>query len=198
MERIYTITLKFNQAIPHPVFETKFEDYINSSGLFVPEETAMRGATGTLLSTKSRDGVYVRFDWYHIRVESATYVEELEAIKNALRIAKQLESVTPPFNPALEFNPNVIYMFVGRDSKGKNMPARDFIPHAEALQRKLYYGGNIAYTESSGDFGFFFGVEEEIEAQPMLSGKEIVGSEGTAQPARSLDELLQRLGQKPQ
>ena len=73
------------------------------------------------------------------------------------------------------------------------MLAEDFVPSAKALQRRLYRGGGIAYSESSGHFVVFLGIEKEIEAHSILSGKETIELEGTAQPASSLDELLTRL-----
>ncbi|MEK6875792.1 MAG: hypothetical protein AABX63_00150 [Nanoarchaeota archaeon] len=158
----------------------------------------MMGTAGTLLATKEKGGSDIRFDWNFAHMQPNTYLEELEAVKRALTTAKNLEDVEPQFNPPLTFNPNLISIFVGEDPEGNYMLVKDFIPYARKLQKILYDGGNIAYSESSGNFVIFLGTEKEIGTHKILSGKEIVESEGTAQPASSLDELLQRLGQKLQ
>ena len=64
------------------------------------------------------------------------------------------------------------------------------MPNAEELQKKLYGGGDIAYFETTGDFSIFFGVVTEFNKE-YING--IIKLEGTAKPAKSLDELLAKL-----
>ncbi len=194
MERLYTVTLLFNPNTPFSS-ERKFGDYLLSLGLFIPDEPFI---AGTHFFARTKDNGYVDINHglsmlHSIKVGSAICLEELEAIKYALTITKQLESATPSFNPPLAFNPNLIYLFVGPDSEWSyNIQVENFLPNAKELQRRLYKGGNTAYGQSSGHFGIYLGVEDELNKYDI----KVIEVEGIAKPANSLDDLLIRLEQK--
>ena len=166
-----------------------------SLGLFLQEETVLRGTAGTLLCTKHRDGNRLHLEGSSVHIGSAGYVGELEAVQSAVTIAGQLESAKPPFNPPLVFDPNLVFLLVGKDSEGNAITYGDFEPNAAELQKALYGGGNFAYYESSGEFNIFLGLTKMFR---LYRPNGLVGVGGKARRAASLEDLLARLRQNPQ
>lgn len=148
--------------------------------------------SGDILAYTASGALY--FTPNHVVFRPNGPLDAIRAIRFALSMAKQLEDVKTTRH-GLSFNPNFIYLTVGADSEGKRIGASDFTPEAQELQKKLYGGGNFGYSEPAG-LGVLLGTQEGIESSP--GDKKIVELEGTSQPANSLDELLQRLGQELQ
>ena len=210
MERLYTVTLRFNPNKPynsdvplqeHDIFIKQLTDYLHSLDLFDkdPEKTVIFGSH---LMKQAKDGGHVdithpgsEYALYSMGVSSATHLKELEAIKYALTIARRLELALPSFQPSLTFDPNAIGIFVGENKEGEYMLMEDFIPSAKELQRILFGGGKIAYSESSGHFTFYLGVEERFQGYNF---SKIIDAGGIQKPAGSLEELLQRMKQNHQ
>ena len=189
MERNYAVGLDLRGPISLSR-SNHLMGYLRSSGLFVPEETLKQGLS---VHTRTQDNVSIVFGEYAANFQQpGKTLEELEAVRCAIAVAAQLESITPPFEPQLKFNPNLVYIYVGTDSQGNKMLREDFMRNARRLQRALYSGGNFAYTELSGDFGILLGLKEDREG---YTPKKEVRMNGAANPASSLDELLARIKQ---
>lgn len=207
MERMYSATLYFNpnklldkniSFKEYDEFIDKLKDYLLSLRLFKQDPRLPFIKVSSRLYVVTEDeqsliGIHPgsEFMLSSIRVEPKRCLEELEAIKYALTVAKQLESANPQFDPKLKFDPNSIRLFVGEDSEGNFIPYNEFIPNAIRLQRALYGGGTIFYGESSGHFSLRFGIEDKIRNSFHFGG--IINAGGVAKSASSLDELLERI-----
>ncbi len=187
MKGMYGITLKLIQPIETELTRTPgLKGAIERAGLILNYNLYPDYIPTT---DKNQKKYKVSLDNYSVTI-SAAMLNELEAVRYALETAKRLEAETSSLAPPLIFNPNLIRVSL-RNPKGRYPQIEESI--ARELQRRLYGGGSVAYYESSGDHKFILGVESEFP-----EGVETLKAEGTAQPASSLDELLQRLEQKPQ
>lgn len=189
MIREYTVGLKLKESIKLDELETWFnKGYIFLKGLFIPEETIIYGS-GLYAKTKA-NGYHTKFTSDSFNLSPGLNLEELDAIKLTIELARELEFQD------LWFNPNFIDLYIGRcDSKG--MFRRVFRPVADNLQKRLYGGGTVGYYQSSNDYTLYVGTEEEIYKMAVgrIGGTQIkrFRFEGTAQPASSLDQLLEKL-----
>ncbi len=189
MQRSYSVALNLKSPSEeaHYVGTISVYDILNALGI-----TNHSSSSGYVLAYTANAALY--FTSGHVVFRQNEPLDAIRAIRFALSMAKQLEDVKT-IRHGLSFNPNFIYLVVGADSERKYISASEFMPEAQELQKKLYGGGNFGFSELAG-LGVLLGTQEEIKSFP--GDKKIVDAEGIAQPANSLDELLQRLGQELQ
>jgi len=110
------------------------------------------------------------------------------AVIDAINLAKIFEM------HSAKFNPNSLDLSLGHfqnDSVFETIVG----PVAGVVQKRLYTGGDVYYSQSSHDYCVFLGTEEFASRirGPIKPSKLIFP--GTAQPANSLDGLLIRVEQ---
>ncbi|MBI2541462.1 hypothetical protein HYV80_02020 [Candidatus Woesearchaeota archaeon] len=189
MERKYTVRIGSMNMIDLDRLRDEFQSG-SFHDTFKPTEVFL-GGSNLFIVTDTGDEIRARYQSIgYAFVGPLEQQNMLNAVKSALGVAKILTAFP------ISFNPNLLSLYLGHFSGGDAEFEKEMRPIAIALQKRLYGGGGIGYTQSSNDFSLDLGTEQEIgEKQGILKVKKIE-VEGAAQPANSLDELLDRLKQK--
>lgn len=190
MRRSYTATLRLSAEINYYSLRTGLAPYMHEQGWFVPQKTEV-GGTNLFLYTQDDDCIW--FARNNLNFCASLPVQDLEAIKAVLEWAKKIEELMPTFLSGFRFDPNFIGLAAPLNIGVECFTGELLEPNAILLQKTLYRGGDAARVEEPA---IFLGTETEKIIEEGR-GYIRIPIEGTAQPAQSLDELLQRIGNAP-
>jgi len=87
MIRKYGVGLDLIESIPLDVFGTSFREYMESSGLVVPEKT-FKG--GSILIFQIREGTLM-FDSHHLSISPLKALDEMACVKLGLVYGARME-----------------------------------------------------------------------------------------------------------